>query len=225
MPDITQGRRDVQRRFRAVDCPKLFAWPTGNGGTALPEILSESTYTGLATLKSNADPIQGGAASNEIYFYRPGADEKMIALEFMSVAGGNNETVAWELGLYAFPKVLTTNAGGYATATGWKMFGRVTFTMTLGQLTIASQTTDPYVNLQTFASSALRYADTYTETLTDFNNTTAGFYQVFPLGYGANDKSGHLIVDQSFSSLMAIRLVAKATSSTQELVGLYTEIN
>ncbi len=216
MPIDMPGRRDVQRKLRACDSPKLFAYPTGNGAVALPELLSEETYTGLATLKPNDTPI----LNNSIYLYRPGQDEKMVAMEFCSVAGGDGETQVWEVGAYAMP---------YRTAEAawrdWKLIGTANFTITLGTRTLASQTVDPFVGSQSFASSTIRWGDTYAETTNDFNNSTAGFYQLFTLGYGATNKSGHVVMDLTFATLIAIRLVTKAASSTQELVGLYTEIN
>lgn len=216
MPIDTYNRRDVQRKLRACDSPKVLAWPTGNGATALPEILSESTYTGLATLKPNDTPILG----TDIYFYRPGADEKMVALEFCSATGADGETQVWELGLYAMP--FRTSQTVWR---GWKNIGTVNFTLTLGTRTLASQTDDPWTGVQTFSSATLRWADTYAESTNDFSNSTAGFYQVFPMGFGAANKSGRVCVDLTFASLLAIRLVTKAASSTAELVGLYTEIN
>lgn len=217
MPIDTPGRRDVQRRLRACDSPKLLAWPTGNGATALPEILSESTYQGLATLKPNDAPILG----TDIYFYRPGQDEKMVAMEFCSVTGGDGETQVWEIGAYAMPYRTSESVWR-----GWKMIGSANFTITLGTRTLASQTTDPWTGtLAAFGSATLRWGDTYAESTNDFNNSTAGFYQLFTLGFGATNKSGHVVMDLTFATLIALRLVTKAASSTQELVGMYTEIN
>ena len=219
MPVYTTARRDLQRGMRACDHPRLLAWPTANGATALPQKLDEATYTPLATLEQGAAPVLLG---NSIYGYRFGADEKMVALEFCSVAGADNNTQVWELGLYAFPNFVNRLT---PTFTDWLLIGTVNFTMTLGTRTLASQTVDPYTNVQTFSSSTLRWADTYAESTNDFVNSTAGFYQVFSMGYGASNQSGHVMVDCSWATLLAIRLVTKAVSSTQELVGMYTEIN
>lgn len=219
MPNDTYARRDVQRRFRAVDSPKLFAWPTANGATALPEILDEATYTPLATMKPNDLPL---LLANGIYGYRTAPDEKMVALEFCSVDGADGNTQVWEFGAYAMPYKIP---GATVTYTGWKLIGTANFTITLGTRTLASQLLDPYTNAVAFASSTLRWGDTYAETTNDFNNSTAGFYQLFTLGFGATNKSGHVVFDLSFGTLIAGRLVTKAASSTQELVGMYTEIN
>lgn len=221
MPNDTYPRRDVQRRFRAVDNPRLFAFPTGNGGTALPEILAESTYTPLATMIPGQAPALLG---NGIYGYRTAPDEKMVKLEFCSVTGAENETQVWEFGVYAMP-YKTADIPNTPAWTGWKNMGTVNFTITLGQRTLASQVTDPFVNSQSFVSSTIAWGDTYAETTNDFNNSTAGFYQCFTLGYGATNKSGHVVFDLSFGTLLCGRLVTKAASSIQELVGMYTEIN
>jgi len=223
MPIDNYPRRDMVHRLRACDSPKLLAWPTANGATALPMILDEATYTPLATLKPNDAPVLLG---NGIYGYRPGADEKMLGLEFCSVAGADGQTQVWEVGMYSMPYVKAVGSSQSAnTYTGWKRIGTANFTMTLGSLALASQTTDPFVNSQTFSSSTIEWADTYAETDNDFNNSTAGFYRFFPMGYGALNKSGLVVADLSFATLLAIRLVTKAASSTQELIGLHTEIN
>ncbi len=224
MPIDNYPRRDMVHRLRACDSPKLLAWPTASG-SALPMILDEATYPLLATLQPNAAPILALAGSG-IYVYRPGADEKMLGLEFCSVGGADNETQAWELGMYAMPYVKSAGTSQSAnTYTGWKRIGTANFTMTLGTLTLASQLTDPFINSQSFSSSTIRWADTYAETDNDFNNSTAGFYRFFSMGYGASNKSGLVVADLSFATLIAIRLVTKASSSTQELIGLHTEIN
>lgn len=212
-------RRNMQSRFRACDGPKLFAFPVGNGGTALPQVLDEATYTPLTTMK----PGDAGALlANGIYGLIPGQEDKMIALEFCSATGGDNETQVWEFGMYSRPNFLNRAAGTY---TGWLNIGTANFTMTLGTRTLASQTTDPYVNSQVISSATIRWADTYTESTNDFNNSIAGFYQFVSVGYGGNNKSGHILVDCSFASLLCIRLVTKAASSTAEFVGAYSEIN
>lgn len=171
-------------------------------------------------MKPNDNPQLLNA--NGIYGYRFGPDEKMVALEFCSVAGADGETQVWELGLYAFPAIISPVAN---TFTNWKCIGTANFTITLGTRTLASQTTDPFVNSQTFSSSTIRWGDTYAESTNDFVNTTAGFYQVFSMGFGAANKSGHVMVDASWATLLCLRLNTKAASSTQELVGMYTEIN
>lgn len=212
-------RRNMQFRLRACDGPDLFAFPTGNGATALPQILDEATYTPLATMKPGD---QGALLANGIYGYMPAQEDKMVALEFCSAAAAENNTQVWEFGMYSRPNFLNRATPTY---TGWLNIGTVNFTMTLGQRTLANQITDPYVNSQTITSATLRWADTYAETTNDFNNSTAGFYQFVPIGYGALNKSGHILVDCSFASLLCIRLVTKAASSTAEFVGVYSEIN
>lgn len=216
-------RRNMKDRLRAVDSPKLFAWPTENGGTALPMILAEGTYAELASLKPGDAPIRVGTASNYFFLYRPGLEEKMIGLEFCTVTGADNTTQVWEFGMYAAPHYIDRTV---PTLTGWKRIGTANFTMTIGALALASQTQDPFTNAQTFSSATIRWADTYAETDNDFNNSTAGFYRFFPMGYGALNKSGLVIVDCSLASLIAIRLVTRPTTpSAQDFVGLYTEIN
>lgn len=213
------GRRNMRDRFRACDGPQLLAWPTANGATAMPQILNEATYTGLASMKPQDAPAH---LANGIYGYIAGPDEKILALEFCSVAGADGNTQVWELGLYSRPQFTNT---ARTTYTGWLCFGTAYFTLTLGLRSLASQNTDPYVNSQSFTNKTLRWADAYAETSNDFSNSSAGFYQVWPMGYNALDKSGHVMVDMSFASLLCIRLVTKAASSDQELVGLYREIN
>lgn len=215
-------RRDMSRRHRAIDAPKCIAWPTEVGSTALPMILSESTYAELATLKCG-EATRMGTSSNYLFAYRALPDEKMVGLEFCSAVGANDNTQVWELGLYAAPAYTSRTT---PTQTGWKRLGTANFTMTLGTTTLASQTKDPYDNTQTISSATLRWADTYAETDNDFNNTTAGFYRMFPMGFGAVNKSGLVILDLSMASLIVMRLTTKpAQPSTSDFVGLFSEIN
>lgn len=224
--EASYTRRNMKDRFRCADSPKLFAWPAGNGATALPIVMSETTYTPLA--ETHATPLKPGGdpqlLANDIYGYRPGLEEKMLGLEFCTVTGADNTTQVWEFGMYAAPHYLTRGAS--PTFTGWKLIGTANFTMTIGSRSLATQTVDPFTNAISFTSATIRWADTYAETDNDFNNSTAGFYRFFPMGYGALNKSGLVIVDCSFCSLICIRLVTRPTTpSVRDFVGIYSEIN
>lgn len=219
MPNALTPRRAVRNQFRAIDAPKLFAWPTGNA-SALPEVLDEATYTALAALDVNTMPgLLTGTTANGAFMYRPGADEKIVGMEFCSVGGANNETQVWEFGAYGFPYG-STSAAGVTTYRPWKLLGTANFTITLGTRTLATQVADPWSGALAFSSATLRWGDTYTEATNDF-----GSPQLYTTGYGALDKSGRVLFDLAFVSLIAIRLTTKSATGTQELVGLWTECN
>jgi hypothetical protein len=211
-----EPRRAVRNLHRAIDFPRVFAWPTGNGATALPEVLDEATYTVLASVQNNEAPqLLTGTAASGIFCYRPGADEKVLSLEFCSATGADGDTQVWELGAYGFPYY----APGSTTFRPWKLLGSARFTLTLGTRTLASQTVDPWMGTVDLGGSrTLRWADTYAETYNDFGDP-----QLYTTGYGATNASGRLVFDLAFVSLVAIRLVTKAASSTTDLCGIWTE--
>lgn len=176
------------------------------GSAAIPQLLSSATYAALATTERGAAPQQ---LATGLWWYRPTQDVKLLALTFLSDTGANNANAVYEIGLY--PRLTPTMSAILGK--------RHKVTLTLGTLTNASQTVEPFTGTSLGGTKTLRHYDTAVWAYRD-----TGDAQVYDKGFDAADGTGTIYIDMTaFDSVGIALLSAMPTSSVRELVGLSEE--
>lgn len=172
---------------------------------AVPRLLDPATYTTVPTTVRGAAPQE---LATGLWWYRPTQDVKILSLTFLSNTGANNTDGVFEIGLY--PRYKPDNT---------YLFGkRHKVTLTLGTLTDASMSVEPFTNVTVGANKTLRHYDTAVWAYRD-----CGDLQVFDKGYDTANGTGTIYVDMTGFDSIAIALITLPTSSIQEVVGMTEE--
>jgi len=195
--------------YRMCGNAKLMLNATAAAAGGAPHLLDPATYTVL-----DSDVLQRGAAPRElaagIWIYRPSQEAKILALTFLSDTGSDGQTAVYDIYLY------TRCPDGSGTR---KMLAkRHRVTLTLGTLTNASQTTEPFTGSALGGSNTLRHFDTAAWTYRD-----TGDLQVYDKGFDAANGTGTIYVDMTGFDTIVVALQTKPAASVRDLVGLSEE--
>lgn len=198
----------THNNYRTCASPKLLLNATAAAAGGCPSYLDIATYPLLWTLVRGTAPI---AIATSIWAYRPTQEAKILGLQFLSDTGADNETATYDIGLFSRPPDYSTTLAFAAGKIHRGVF-------TLGTLTKASMTVEPFTGVSLGGTKTLRHYDTVSWT-----HRETGDLQVYDKGFDANNRSGILYVDMTLFDTIVICLQAIPGTSSRELVGVLEE--
>ena len=195
----------AHNNHRMCAAAKLLLNATAVFAGGAPHILDPATYAVVATTARQAIPQE---LTTGLWYYRPGQDVKILALTFLSDTGDDAETAVYDI--YLYPRIQDSTQRAIAK--------RHRVTLTLGTLTNATQTLEPFTGSSLGGSKTLRHYDTAA-----WAHRDTGDLQVYDKGFDTTNGTGTIYVDMTAFDAIVIALQTKPDTSVRELVGVMEE--